>query len=164
MRRLSLTWVLIGGGAVTAMTFLWIKTNAIDVRRHEGVADAMRNLLIVDLSLNDQVLKARFGLEGNYDDLATALAAVDGLSDQLAAGALGFSAAQSRQLTDALEAYADALDEKRSQIERFKSENAVLRNSLRYFPVAMGQLTSSPALEQDEELLHRIQALQRDTL
>jgi two-component system, NtrC family, sensor kinase len=65
-----------------------------------------------------------------------------------------------------LEAYRKAMDERINSIERFKSQNSILRNSSRYLPVAANELMESLRSEQidattrndTEESLNRILA------
>jgi PAS domain S-box-containing protein len=110
------------------------------------------------------VLKARFGMVSNYDDMSRATDAM-ALRECLQTGAFALSAAESATLAAALDAYSAAFEEKRARVESFKSENAVLRNSLQYFPMAIDNVASlASAGDVDAGLSMRVTRLQRDTL
>jgi signal transduction histidine kinase/ActR/RegA family two-component response regulator len=145
-----------------AMTFLWHKTRAVDVRRHEAIVATMRSLATLDHSLNEQVLKVRFGLSGNYDDVVNAQEHLDTLKTQVKAGAFPVSESEAHQISEAVSRYEQMQADKSSMIEEFKSANACLKNSLHFFPVAAERANSLSG--SDPRSSDLLRTLVRDTL
>jgi signal transduction histidine kinase/ActR/RegA family two-component response regulator len=116
--------VILGGGQSTGL----ISNNAY---RH------MAELRRLDEKLTTETLKLRLGLLWNYD-------AVHQLEETLR-GQAGELEADLRQLPDhygmpilsIVEPYIKRLDERRSALDAFQSENATLNNSLRLLPDAL---------------------------
>ena len=147
---------------VTAgMTVLWFKTRSVDVLRHEAILSKMRETNALDELLNQQALKVRFGMVSDYDTLAQGLNPSDDLGQLLQAGAFPMSAAELALLQTAFQTSAAAQIEKRRLSDEFASANAVLSNSLRFFPLAMERARKAAPTE---ELRHALDLLLRDTL
>src|SRR5262249_49479003 len=90
-------------------------------------------------TLNQDVLKVRYGQLFSYDPLVADLSAL-----KLAAAALhtlpSFLNQETQEKIARRQAqYEEALKQKETLIERFKSQNAAFNNSLRYFPLAAAE-------------------------
>ena len=97
----------------------------------------LEQLLVIDGNINESMVKTRFNLELNYDNLANNTRA---FSDQLRALLRHLGSKQS--VLDAVQWKIDRLriifENKKDVIESFKSHNSVLRNSVIYTP-AVGE-------------------------
>lgn len=132
------SWVL----AVGALAAQWIYASSkeIDDRAHDRYSGDVRSTLARDARLNEQVMQARQSLVTHYDGLArtaselrethTRLAEPPAFLDATSAAAVRAAA------SDAEQSRADKI----RIVESFKSENAIFRNSARYFPVAARDL------------------------
>ncbi|HEX8739335.1 MAG TPA: DAHL domain-containing protein [Casimicrobiaceae bacterium] len=116
---------------------LYVKSRSVDVERKNRVEGYLRQLKQVDAEWNVDVLKSRMGINANYDPLVSPLPILNGLRGKLAKELDGVRAAD---VAPALGAVDAAIGRKTDLIERFKSENAILRNSLRYAPTAVSEL------------------------
>jgi diguanylate cyclase (GGDEF)-like protein len=134
-RRLAAILVL---AALTALLgFLFNRTQAIDIAAQNAVMLNLRELEKLDAEWNVNILRSHIGLNPDYDPLTAPLPRMRELQARLAA------ALPMAKGPDAARAYRDlerAFTEKEELVERFKSQNAVLRNSLIYFPPAITDL------------------------
>jgi signal transduction histidine kinase/ActR/RegA family two-component response regulator len=122
-----------------ALTYLAVRSAVPDTERHERVLDALRSLTLNEAALHRDVLRARDGLLRNYDPLVRS---VDGL--RLAGVALQELGDEgSPDLALPVRNLRTAVDEQEDQVERFKSSNALLQNSLSYFGHASHQLNGA---------------------
>ena len=152
-------------GAVLLLTFLFVKTRAIDFEVHNQFIGDVRRLKALDATLNQDVLKSRYGQLTHYDPLVTALAELKRLQNHLQDIPPFIDKAGQIDIQRRLDDHAALLAQKESLLERFKSRNAVLNNSLSYFPIIttelLAQATSSPS---DRELAAHLENLLREVL
>jgi len=128
-----------------------------DPERFEGDQWRLRQL---DATFNEDLLRARFSLLENYDDFERYLAEMERLAADLRITPRFVSVLGRDTIVEEAAKFAQLLRERRELLERFKSRNAVLGNSRRYFPIAVGQLFSSLGdTPSDRELAHLAQDL-----
>ena len=126
-----LTWLLLRG----------IDTNA---QAYAAALRAFDDFALAEASLHRDVLQARAGLLRDYDSLVKAAEAMDDAVTRLRSYAQteGLDAGPADRL-------AAAVEQQEELTERFKSDNALLQNSLSY----VGLLSTSPAFgSQDAQL------------
>lgn len=121
-------------------------------------AHDLRQLTVVDARLNEELLKSRAGLIGHYDTLTASVAELGSLLQKLQRTPDFFDAGTTASFRHSLALLARTFGEKNAPLERFKSNNAVLRNSRSFAPVAAERLlahsSAHPALaEQVGKLL-----------
>ncbi|MCA9518661.1 MAG: hypothetical protein KC635_27180, partial [Myxococcales bacterium] len=125
--------------AVGGTGFLFAQSRSIDVETHGAVVRALGELDQRAAELSKEGLATRFGLVPNYDPL---VGTVTTLEEDVAA--LDRALVRSDTRTDAVVAaeagLRAALDARRATVERLKREVAVLKNSLRYLPLAAEML------------------------
>ncbi len=139
--NIALAAALVGG-----LGYLVVKTRSVDFDTHSNVVNTLRQLKQVDAEWNVDVLKSKTGFNASYDPVASPLPLIESLE-----GALRSTSAQlwsnntynSAALQPLLESYTKAMNEKINLIERFKSQNSILRNSSRFLPVAASELAES---------------------
>jgi signal transduction histidine kinase/ActR/RegA family two-component response regulator len=128
------------GGLLVVLTFRLVRGATPDPVLHERTLQTVQALTLLDAALQRDALKARAGLLPHYDPL---VGTVEGLRAAVATlrvtggMAPGEAGADLRRHID-LVARTVALQE--ALVERLKSDNALLQNSLMYFAHASGEL------------------------
>ncbi|MGH7788550.1 MAG: DAHL domain-containing protein [Candidatus Binatia bacterium] len=135
-RRRWLYSALAAGLAVLLLTGLFRYARAADPAAHERFNATLRRLKELDATVNQDLLRARFDLMPSYDPLVAAGTEIERLETTQRNLPAFLTDAERAQIAAMVGAYAAASSAKQATIERFKSRIAVLRNSLRYFPVA----------------------------
>jgi PAS domain S-box-containing protein len=112
------------------LTYLFIQSRSPDLARRARMQEALQNLQLHDTELTRDVLLARAGLLPNYDSLPRIGRQLSQIADALHAESMGAAAKEMGEHAEALKA---VLKQKLTLVEYFKSDNALLQNSLRYF-------------------------------
>ncbi|CAN7664694.1 two-component system VirA-like sensor kinase [Neorhizobium tomejilense] len=125
---------------LVVLTYFLAQGTSINAPRYER-ADALQSVILYDAELQRDVLLGRAGLLPNYDPLVGSMnnlrvAAADLPSDD---GSIGNASSDIRQKTAEV---ARAVAEQEALVESFKSDNALLQNSLSYFNHLSQRLTS----------------------
>jgi signal transduction histidine kinase/CheY-like chemotaxis protein len=115
-------------GLLLALTYFLIPLATPDTARHDRTFDALRSLRLNGAALQRDVLKVRAGLLLNYDPLVQSLGELRRAIDTLQSDASG-NAGIDRHL----QSVAAAVEEQEALVETFKSNVALLQNSVRYF-------------------------------
>ena len=139
-------YVLAATGLVAVLGFLLVQTRAVDFDVHNEILSSLRELKQVDAEWNVDVLRAKTGLASNYDKVASPLPLIESLKTTLTSKSDSFSrdrADSNALLVGLLNAYSKLMDRKIDGIEHFKSQNAILRNSSRFLPVAATDLVEA---------------------
>lgn len=133
---------LAAAALVGVLATLYVRSSAVDAQGKAQVEGYLRQMKQVDAEWNVDVLKSRMELNKNYDPLVSPLPVLAELQEKLGvqAQALRKGATES-ELRD----LAGVVAEKMDLVDRFKAENAILKNSLRYAPTAVDQLGSEIA-------------------
>nr|WP_248287487.1 DAHL domain-containing protein [Massilia antarctica] len=116
---------------------LFNRTQAVDIEAQNRVMLNLRELEKFDSEWNVNILRSHIGLNTNYDPLSAPLARMRELQLRLAAA---LPMAGNAKAGEALEQVRRALVKKEELVEQFKSQNAILRNSLIFFPPAITDL------------------------
>jgi signal transduction histidine kinase len=122
---LLLTWLLLSG----------LNLNSV---RYDRELRALDDFSRFERAMNREVLTARVGLSRNYDALARISDAYDNSLDRLREAANPKS-----EESAAIEVLAALARRQQDLVERFKSRNALLQNSLTYFGIFSARLAAS---------------------
>jgi signal transduction histidine kinase len=130
--------------AATLLLLTWLWLRGMNTGTHD-MDDALRTLdafAITESSLHRDVLRARAGMLRNYDPLVQEVRSLYEAIDQL----------RSLSDTDAeldaeLDLLTSAVQEQEHWTEQFKTDNALLQNSLAYFEVFSGRLNADGGSE-----------------
>ncbi len=135
-------------GLLVTVTYLFVQSTALDPAQHLRTLQTMNALNRIDAELNRNVLLARNGLLLHYDPLNRAVADLYRYLELLPFGheaaALKGLPAEIGQQFEAVRAHIARKDE---LVERFKSSNALFRNSWAYFTdrsFALGRPHATP--------------------
>jgi len=138
------------------------QSRSADLTLRSRIHDALQRVQLHDTELTRDVLLARAGLLPNYDPLAEtnrrlarAVAELQSLSATIAGD-------PGKQIGADTQTLAGALQEKVRLVEYFKSDNALLHNSLAYFIHTGQALSGQPGV--DSRLATEIAALSQALL
>ena len=102
-----------------------------DASMHERILDTIRTMTLAAAALQRDALEARAGMLPNYDPLVRDAAS-------LREAVVELRRACNATIGEQLKKLAEAIDEQEALLEVFKSDNALLRNSLRYLAFSIG--------------------------
>src|SRR5215216_1389122 len=143
MMKLRAGWLPIGALAlvlVSILAFLYSRSRGHDTSAYFENAVILRQLKQLDARWELDVMKSKMGINPNYDALVDPLQDLNQLQDQLHARLAGEHHQGAKALEAAQSAFRQAVSQKTRLIERFKSHNSILRNSLFFLPTAAGEL------------------------
>jgi len=129
---------LAAGGALLLTLLTWLLLSGINTNAsaYAETQRAFDDFALAEASIGRDVLQARAGLLGNYDVLAEAEEAMES-----AASRIRLHVEAENLDPKPVEALAAAVGQYEDLIERFKTGNSLLQNSLSY----VGQLSTDPA-------------------
>ncbi|MDR0563518.1 MAG: EAL domain-containing protein [Azoarcus sp.] len=128
--------------AVITVALFWVFTNAdsVSVSAHEEYLRQLRYLRQADTRIDSDILHIRFDLNKSYDVISNDISYMGVLLDQ-SQNVPNFLSKDSRnELREAVKGLAQLQMQKNGLIETLMRENAILRNSTRYFPTLARQL------------------------
>lgn len=131
-------------GLVIVLTYLLVQGMASDAPRHER-ADALQAITFNNAALQRDVLKARAGSLLNYDPLVQSVTGLTSASANLAAMRDVATGATRIRIDRKIADVAKVVRDQEALVETFKSDNALLQNSLSYFNHLSGSLTVAGA-------------------
>lgn len=119
--------------------FLFFRSQTVDWIAHDQYTRALLKVEGINADLNKNILKVRYQLLEYYDALVSELAMLKSLPRTLAEVPLTIDEAGQRELKQSYDLLVALVDEKGVLLERFKARNAVLKNSVRFLPVALNE-------------------------
>lgn len=140
-----LTWLpmaVLGTLLASALVFLYTKTRDYDPSAFFENVALLRQIKQLDARWELDAMKSKIGINKTYDPLVDPLPHLNSLRQQLGGVALAQQRGDARALANGIEAFGSALQNKSGLVERFKSHNAVLRNSLLFLPTAAEDVQS----------------------
>ena len=147
-KQLPARWLYALGAValIGVLAFLVLQTRSINFNTSNEIVNTLRHLKQVDAEWNVDVLRAKTGLVTNYDQVSSPLPLIASLEDQLTATTSKYWLGHEDSITamkPMLERFRGLMADKIAAIEQFKSQNAILRNSSRFLPVAASDLVES---------------------
>jgi PAS domain S-box-containing protein len=139
MRWRALLWV----GFALLLLLLWNRANILDIDRHSDYLTLLRQSQDLDARLNQSVLEARLGQLSSYDPIVDATAELKQIQVKLQQIPSFVDPAERAALELLLRRQRELLQAKEVLIDRFNSQNAVLKNSLSYFPILVHALVKN---------------------
>lgn len=148
---------------VILFIFLFMNTEAINFQQHDLFNSHLRKFKELDSTINQEVFKLRYGLTGYYDPIVNQFTELKSLQKRIKE-IPSFVATQDRQQIELIFAECVKISQdKENLIENFKSDNAVLKNSLYYFPLLMTELMEKIELS-NQNIVNNLNNLLRDIL
>jgi len=147
--------LLLGAGGVAFAILYYKKSTQVDQTDHERYHATLRQLQHLDTTFNQEALKVRFNILSYYDDFSVYQEEMADAAAELSMPPGFVTPEQQQNIAVRLSAYR-RLEEQRAELfETFKSQNAVLKNSMRYFPTACGQFITRIADQPENRPLER---------
>jgi signal transduction histidine kinase len=126
--------------SVLLVLLTWLSFRAVDTdaERYDRALKALDRFTLTEITLDRDVLSARAGMLRNYDPLVQE---VNDLREAL--GRLHDNASGDTEEAAAIDRFATAAAVQEQLTEQFKSDNALLQNSLAYFQLLTAGLSGS---------------------
>jgi PAS domain S-box-containing protein len=131
-----------------AVALFFARSSHIVFAEHKRFDRELDRLHERDAKLNEDVLKTRFHLLDNYDNFQEVIGDLRRTSGNLVIVPSFVSDEGRVSIHGKLDEFVQLLAAKEQLLETFKSQNAVLNNSLRYLPVAATDLLQRVALDE----------------
>ncbi len=125
--------------AVVISFLLISKSLSVDFDKYQQYRNLTEEFRKVDLIFNQEILKSRYELFTSYDPLVRSLEKQKSIQEQLQQIPNFFAPQKRQELEPILQEIRTVIAKRENLSERFKSENALLKNSLRYLPVLTEQ-------------------------
>ena len=139
--------------ALLLLAFLLIRGFSVDSEQHQQYHRTTAEQLTKDAIVNQTVLKARYALLTSYDPLVRAVADEETLQQNLQQIPNFIDGRGRQDVQQLLTQNGDLLKRKEEAIERFKSQNALLKNSLTYLPFLVQELRQEAPNVRFQDLL-----------
>ncbi len=136
-----------------AMSYLYVKTKAIDLEKHNQLLNHFNQFMLIDSTLNQNILEIRQGLLTFYDSTVGKTNQLQNLLSEIQVLIKQVQPANSHGLTQLIDNATQTLNTKKNTIEKFKSTNAIFTNSLRYLPTATNQLSAKLPLDSQGDVV-----------
>jgi signal transduction histidine kinase/CheY-like chemotaxis protein len=153
---------LFAGIAVAALlTFLFWQQRSVESAQHNRFVANLQLVKQLDTEISRDVLRSRYSLLGSYDPFVQKMKEMQRVQADLRYIPSFVNARERKDVNRLLDSQAQLVAEKFRLVEEFKSENAVLKNSLSYFPVLVGEVVHSTS---DDNVRADLSDLLRDVL
>ncbi|HEY9810953.1 MAG TPA: adenylate/guanylate cyclase domain-containing protein [Halomicronema sp.] len=137
---------------------------SVDFIEHDRYNGSLRRLNQIDATLNKDVFELRYGVLTHYDSLVRGVTEIQTLQKNLKNMPKFMDEQGIKTLNAKKESYQKVQEKKEQLIEKFKSGNALLKNSLYYLPVLATELAQEASNNGDDILAIRINDLLKDVL
>ena len=138
----SLKWTAAGLCMAGMLTFLYIKTQAVDIALYNRITGNLSSIKQVDATLNQDILKSRNELLLNHDPLVNGIMQLKRLNRGIKEAPYMLNS-NGTEVAQELASIDELIKQKGIWLEEFKSENAILRNSLHYIPILSDEIIIS---------------------
>lgn len=128
---------------MAVLAFLYAKTQHWGQAEYSANVALLRHLKQLDAQWESDVLKSKIGINTHYDPLTNLLTEMNSLLDELDADIQVQRHEEEAVLVRESAQLRQVFQEKSALIERFKSSNSVLRNSLAFLPTAAEDVVQS---------------------
>lgn len=144
--------------------FLLVQSTKLDFQIHSDYVSDLRQLGEIDARINQTILQLRTGTLKNYDSIVYYLKQHENTVANLAKIPQPLRVEYAKTVEMLLKKYQKIFTEKSQLIENFKTENALVRNSLAYLPIAIGNAVNESDTFRDGKLGNQLSQLLRDIL
>ena len=140
--RFGLLLVLVVSGML--LTVLFQRAGSVPHEVHHRYTLDLRGLREADAEIDAEVMASRLELSRNYDALTAQVRRADDFGQRLAKVPDYLPEADRQEVLAAVANLQVLIKNKAEFVDRFKRDNAVLRNSLAYFPAAVNEYFARP--------------------
>src|SRR5580693_5046337 len=156
--------VAMAAGAALLLTFLFIQQRPVEPQQHHRFMHGLNQLKQLDTEINRDLLNSRFDLLASYDPFVKKLDEMREVETDLQRIPPFVRGGKRKQIQQLLKQESELRSEKVGLVETFKSRNAILKNSLRYFPTLISEASQTVAAAKDSQLQAHLSNLLRDIL
>ncbi|MGH9545131.1 MAG: DAHL domain-containing protein [Terriglobales bacterium] len=164
MSRAQIRSLSVGAGAVVLLTFLFIQQWPVNSRQHARFMSNLQLMKQLDAEIDRDLLNSRYELLSSYDPFVQKMEEMRRTERALQRIPSFLGGREREQIAELVKRESAVLSEKARLIESFKSQNAILKNSLRYFPVLTAEASRAAAKAKDRQLQDQLSTLLRDIL
>ena len=147
MTRSGLAATVVTLGVVLLLSLVAVRMQSLDFQEHSRYDTGLVHLKELDARQNADVLESRFELATSYDSLVADLVSLKLTESELLTAPAFVEPGARVEISQLLASHAQAVDQKAALVERFKTENAILRNSLHYLPVLYSDLAPAATID-----------------
>jgi class 3 adenylate cyclase len=144
--------------------FLLIHSTQFKFQSHSFYLSHLRQLNELDARINEGILQLKTGVLKNYDPIVYYLKLHNDTVKELKLIPKSLNEGEYNTVEKLLKNYINIFAQKTESIERFKTENALVKNSLAYLPIAIANAVRESDLVRDSWLTTRLNQLLRDIL
>jgi diguanylate cyclase (GGDEF)-like protein/PAS domain S-box-containing protein len=132
------SWTWLSAGLLVLFLLMMLAAGSLSNGRRIAVAtETLEALDEQQAKLSENILKLRYGLLSNYDGVNRIVANTQAAAKALGSGEGAIAARGNAHIDELFLQYTEALKTHHDNVERFKSGNALLKNSLHYLPSAV---------------------------
>jgi len=157
--------LVIPGVAAACLLFIFIKAQPVDPDTHNSLAGDLRELQTRDIELGEAVLQHHYKLLHNYDGVVAIMQRMMKLSTALEQHHQNGSLPDTPDVRRELGIVQQEIELKAAALEEFKSNNALIKNSLIYLPRTIDDLlVQLPNADRNKHEHEQFELLLRYTL
>jgi len=134
------------GAFLVALALLYVRAEAVAPAAHFAYTQNLRDLRDIDARLDNELLSNRLALARNYDGLTDYTALALAKVEMVLEAPVFLSRSDQIEIAELARQLKASLQQKAERIDHFKRNDAVLRNSLAYFPVFASELLDQSPL------------------
>lgn len=128
------------------LTFLFIKAQEHDVNEHHEMILSIQQLSHQDALLNESILELRADQFSNYDSISSQSKIIRSRLQWFKGVESGFYGRYGHEFDEAIDSADIHFSEKMYLLEKFKSYNGILKNSIFYLPIAIEKYQEESAV------------------
>lgn len=132
--------IAVAVAAAVLLVIVFVLTQPVDLRRHNTLLGYFSQLQRDDARLGEAVLQLHFNLANNYDQVTAISKSMRDIMRELRNGEAARDLREDAEFRQQLQLLEQRLSVEQDALERFKSNNSVLKNSLAYLPHARDDL------------------------
>ncbi|NTV71297.1 MAG: EAL domain-containing protein [Azonexaceae bacterium] len=156
-RHFRLALALTVGLFVSVLTWLFYLAERVSPEAHFAYTQKLRDLGELDARVDGQILANRLEQVRNYDAITQYMHRVELLTKEVSEAPAFLSSEDRSAVAAAAGDLAAAITRKSGMVDQFKRDNAILRNSMSFFPIATSAVL-------DTQLLSSLPGSLRDPL
>ncbi len=153
---------LLPTGVVLLFLFFWIESRSVKLEQHLRYINDLGKIQELDARINQNVLETRLKLLLNYDSIVNKLTELRRIQADLQQIPSFINSDGQQKINQAIKTYLQVYRDKEKEIDLFKSQKAVVDNSLTYFPIAIAELKKNQTM--NPVLADHLNTLLRDIL
>ena len=153
--------VLVSVALLAGAGVLYVLAENSDARPYRTSIDLVRQIRLLSSNWSLQIARVKSDPQENIDSLDAFVPRMASLRDSLSEATMSISDLPPR-LVDGVNVYLGAIDAMIDNVERYKIDYAVVRNSARYVPIAKANVSLQARGAGDERLVQAIENLTYD--